>query len=94
VEGGHAAVSHLRTLSRVHLCESSRARIGDAVALITGMNDNLKDKIDNAADKAKDLADKAGEKIEQGADKVADKTKDIADRVKDAGRDANKKVGG
>jgi hypothetical protein len=57
-------------------------------------NDNLKDKIDNAADKAKDLADKAGTHIKDGADKVADKTHDAAEKIKQAGRDAGKKVGG
>jgi gas vesicle protein len=57
-------------------------------------NDNLKDKIDNAADKAKDVADQAGTKVKQGANKVSEKTHDAADKIKDAGKDLGKKLGG
>lgn len=70
-------------------------QVGPGVAKMRVMNnDNLKDKIDNAADKAKDVADKAGSKIKDGAEKVSDKAHDAADKIKDVGKDLGKKVGG
>jgi translation initiation factor 2B subunit (eIF-2B alpha/beta/delta family) len=75
--------------------ENAVRRAGRSVAAASVMgNDNLKDKIDQAADKAKDIAEKAGEKIEDGADKVAEKSRDAADKLEDKGRDLGKKIGG
>ena len=91
--GNHTARS--RTTICVATLTDMYGDVGLDVAIRLGMNnDNLKDKIDNAADKAKDVADNAGTKIKQGAEKVADKTHDAADKIKDAGKNLGKKVGG
>ena len=56
-------------------------------------NDNVKQKIDEAADKAKDLAEKAGQKIKDGANTVSEKAHEAADKIKEAGRHVGNKVG-
>ena len=56
-------------------------------------NDNLKDKIDQAAEAAKAGAEKAGKAVHDAASKLADKTEKAADSIKDAGDKAGKKLG-
>jgi hypothetical protein len=90
-----AHTARTRTTICVASARDMYGGVGLGVAIGRVMNnDNMKDKIDNAADKAKDAADNAGSKIKQGAEKVSDKAHDAADKIKERGKDLGKKVGG
>lgn len=104
------AIANHTARTRTTICVATRrdmyGDVGLDVAIRLAMNnDNMKDKIDNAADKAKNgvdnaadkakkMSENAGNKIQQGAEKVADKTSDAADKIKQGGKDLGKKVGG